>query len=61
VWSGADTCYWLSGKARLGDADTYELLGALRPQIPAQGQAKSSGPAMLLQIDDLGAGVDGSL
>jgi len=49
VWSGADLCYLLSGKARLGDAGTFELYERLRSQIPTGGEPMSSGPAMLLK------------
>jgi serine/threonine protein kinase/tetratricopeptide (TPR) repeat protein len=48
VWSGADNCYLLSGKAWLGDDDTWEVFERLRQEIPAAGSPKSSGPAMLL-------------
>ena len=48
VWSGADLCYLLSGKARLGDTDTLDLYEGLAAQIPAAGTAKSSGPSLLL-------------
>jgi len=49
VWSGADICYLLSGKARLGDPDTLELFESLRNQLPRAGEPKPSGVAMLLK------------
>lgn len=48
VWSGADTCYQLSGKARLGDPDTFSIFESLRSQIPELGVGLPSGLAMLL-------------
>jgi TolB-like protein/tetratricopeptide (TPR) repeat protein len=47
-WSGTDTCYWLSGKAWLGDPDAYSVFEAERYQLPEPGEAKRSGAVLFL-------------
>jgi tetratricopeptide (TPR) repeat protein len=48
-WSGADTCYWLSGKAQLGDADILEAFQSLEPGLPSPGEVISGGELLLLE------------
>jgi tetratricopeptide (TPR) repeat protein len=48
-WSGCETCYWLSGKANLGDPDVLEVYETLRHELPAAGTAMRSGAVQLLE------------
>jgi tetratricopeptide (TPR) repeat protein len=48
AWSGADVGMALSGKARLGDPDTYSFFESLREQVSADGQIRAAGSVLLL-------------
>jgi TolB-like protein len=48
-WSGCETCYWLSGKAHLGDTDVFESYETLRSELRPAGEAVPSGAVQLLE------------
>jgi hypothetical protein len=48
-WSGCDTCYWLSGKAALGDDGILEAYHSLKSGLPVAGTAMTSGAVQLLE------------
>jgi tetratricopeptide (TPR) repeat protein len=48
-WSGADSCYWLSGKSQLGDDDIPGAYRTLQAGLPAAGEVFSGGGVLLLE------------
>jgi len=48
-WSGCETCYWLSGKAHLGDTNVLEAYETLRGSLRPAGEAVPSGAVQLLE------------
>jgi tetratricopeptide (TPR) repeat protein len=48
-WTGCDSCYWLSGKAALGDPEIFESYVSLRPDLPVAGKPMASGAVQLLE------------
>jgi hypothetical protein len=48
-WSGCETCYWLSGKANLGDPDILEAYRSIESDLPEAGRAMASGAVQLLE------------
>lgn len=48
-WSGADVCYWLSGKAHLGDTDIRDAYETVRDGLPDANEVMSGGSVLLLE------------